>query len=148
MPRLRLAFSLTVKSPVVVTPVTCSEEAVARSRRMPTVSCEPPPTATEPKLNVAGESVTPGAVPVPVSAMTWVPTLSAIVTTPVRPPVAAGAKAICKVQLPPPAMVLGRMQSALLTAKSPPVLKLVTIKLLAPVLVSVTVWAPLVVPSV
>ena len=70
-------------------------------------------------------------------------------TVPVRVPVAAGVKVICKVQTPLAANVVGSVeQSALVTAKSPPVVKLLTVRLLVPMLVSVTLWAPLVVSTV
>jgi hypothetical protein len=75
--------------------------------------------------------------------------LSVITAVPVRVPAAEGLKVTCRVQVPAGARDAGKaVQSELATTKSPPVAKLVTVRLLVPVFVRVTVCAPLVVPTV
>lgn len=95
------------------------------------------PTNWLAKLKVVESSPTPGATPVPVSATTWVPTLSEIAIAPFRTPTASGAKEICRVQLNPCANTSGGAQFELVTAKSPLAAKLFTVRLLSPVLVKV-----------
>lgn len=91
------------------------------------------------------------AVPVPVSVIDWgLPgALSAMLIDAVRPKMAAGVKVTVMVQVPLAAIAPVQL---LLCAKSPglvPVKEIpVMLKLALPVLVTMTLWEALVVPSV
>lgn len=108
-----------------------------------------------PKLRLVGFSVTPGAetVPVPDNAtLCGLPVaLSAIVTLALRLPVAEGVKVTPIAQLLPAASVLGLIGHVFVWAKSPafvpPTPMLVMVSGAAPLLVSVTDCAALVVPT-
>ena len=85
--------------------------------------------------------------PVPVKVMLDVPleTLSVTLRLPVRVPVLVGVKVIWKAQLAFTASVNGVEGQLLVSAKSPVVVMLVTVKGVWPLLVMVTVWGGLVV---
>jgi hypothetical protein len=99
-----------------------------------------------------GLSVTAGAVPVPLKETVWgLPlALSLIETLAVRLPVAEGLKVTLMVQLLPTARVLGLTGQVLVWAKSPLLVPVIPMLLMVsaafPLLVRVTLWAPLVVP--
>ena len=108
-----------------------------------------------PKLRLVGVSVTPGAeiVPVPESAtLCGLPVaLSTIVTLALRLPVAEGVKVTLIAQLLPAASVLGLIGHVFVWAKSPAFVPLTAMLVIAsaavPLLVSVTDFAALVVPT-
>ncbi len=107
------------------------------------------PCTVLPNVRLDGVSDTPGAVPVPLSAMIWVPplALSVMVITPVRTPLAVGVNVTAMVQLPETAtgdvaeqLVLGS------SAKSPEAIRELMVRALLPVLIKVTDCAVAVVP--
>jgi hypothetical protein len=95
------------------------------------------PTACEGKVKEAGERLTTGAVPVPVSLTVWVAglALSVMVTAPVRVPVAVGLKVTLRVQLAPAATLDPQVW---VWEKSPRALMLVIVRTALPVFLSVT----------
>ena len=99
-------------------------------------------------LNVSevGESAATGAVPVPDSEMLCgLPAaLSVIVTAPVRDPVTVGLNVTLTEQFPPAATLAPQL---FVWAKSPLAAMLEMVRAALPVLVSVTAWAVLVVPT-
>ena len=107
------------------------------------------PTTVLPKLRLEGVSITPGAVPVPLSVMVWLPplALSVMVTTPVRTPLAVGVKvtAIVQVFAAATGVEIEQVEPAS-RAKSPLAARAVMESALVPVLVSVTDCAVAVVP--
>ena len=113
------------------------------------------PTFWAPKLRLVGFSVTAGAetVPVPESAtLCGLPAaLSLIVTLALRLPVAVGENVTLSVQVAPAASVLGLSGQVFVCAKSPALAPLTPMLLIVnaavPLLVSVTDFAALVVPT-
>ena len=106
-----------------------------------------------PKLRLVAESVTLGAMPVPVKAsvcaLPEAPLLlSVTVRVPLRAPVAAGLKLTLIVQVPPAAT---GVEQVLVSPKSPALAPetatLLTVSAAVPALETVTVWAALVVPT-
>ena len=108
------------------------------------------PTTVLPKLRLEGVSITPGAVPVPLSVMVWLPplALSVVVTTPVRTPLAVGVKATAIVQVFPAATGVETEQVVPASrAKSPLAVRVAILSGLLPMLVNVTDCAAAVVPA-
>jgi hypothetical protein len=111
------------------------------------------PTSCEPNARLAGVSVTPGAVPVPLSATECgLPdALSAIWMLAAREPVAVGAKVAPIVQFAPGARVEGLTGHVVVRAKSaafaPAIVMEVIVSGPAPEFVSVVVCDALVVPT-
>jgi len=106
-----------------------------------------------PKLRLEGARLTVGTVPVPVTAKDCgLPSaLSLTVTMAFRVPTAEGAKVTLMVQLAPVATVLGETGQLLDWLKSPLFAPLTVMTEIVngepPLLVKVTVWAVLVVPT-
>ena len=105
-----------------------------------------------PKFKLVGESVTAGAVPVPVAvSVCGLPAaLSVMVSVALRAPAAVGLKVTLKVQLAPAASVAGSVPQVFVWAKSPafapPMVMLLMVSVPVPGFVSVTFCAALVVP--
>jgi len=93
-----------------------------------------------------GERLTTGAVPVPVRLTDWVAglALSVIVTAPVRVPAAVGLKVTLRVQL---ALAARLAPQVLVWEKSPLAVMLVMLSVALPVLLRMTLWALLLVPT-
>ena len=111
------------------------------------------PTFWLANVSDAGESVAPGATPVPVrlAVCGLPPALSVTVRVPVLVPPTEGVNVTLMVQLALAASVDGLMGQLLVWAKSPllvPVTAMLAMVTdVVPVLESVTVWAALVVPT-
>ena len=108
------------------------------------------PITTPPKFRLAGERFGWAAVvPVPLSATIWMPAPSEITTVPVSVPLAIGVNVTAIVQVLEEFTTEDAEQvvPAASSAKSPLIERLVIVKLLVPVLVSVTDCAPLVWPT-
>ena len=108
------------------------------------------PTTVLPKVRFDGVSVTPGAVPEPLSVTICVPppASSEIVTTPVRMPLLVGVKVTAIVQLLPTAIGVEVEQVVLVPrAKSPLAANAVIVSGLLPVFVSVANCSAAVVPT-
>ena len=101
------------------------------------------PTPMLAKLKLAGVSDT-FKVPVPVKLTVCVPTASMMVTVPVRVPTAVGVKVTLIVQLEFPASDEPQLS---VSAKSPEAVMLVMLTLFELVLLRVTAWEELVVPT-
>jgi hypothetical protein len=95
-----------------------------------------------------GVKATPGAIPVPVSATALVPALEAMLRLPVRVPVAVGIKTTPTWQvLEVSGLEVEQVVVVESTAKSPLAVRAVSVRLLVPGLLTVTVSAPLVFPT-
>ena len=105
------------------------------------------PTTWLPNLKLEGLSETPGAVPVPLRAMTAEPLLALIVIVPVRVPATVGVKVTPTVQVAAGARELEVEQVVVLesSAKSPEAAKPPKLSAAVPELVRVTICAALVV---
>ena len=108
------------------------------------------PTTVPPKLRLEGANVTPGAVPEPLRPTTLVPTLEAMLSVPVRAPVADGVKVIPTAQFRPGVSEVEVEQVVVVvsTLKSPLAVKPAKLTSAEPLLVTVNVSAVLVVPKV
>ena len=108
------------------------------------------PTTVPPKVRLEGANVTPGAVPEPLRPATLVPTLETMLSVPVRAPVADGVKVIPTAQFRPGASEVEVEQEVVVvsTLKSPLAVKPAKLTSAEPLLVTVNVWAVLVVPTV
>ena len=107
------------------------------------------PTSWFPKLRVDGARLAIGAMPVPLSEAVCVvpltpPLLSVTVSVPLRVPDAAGVKVRLITQLP---LAGTELPQLFVSAKSPITAMLVMVSATAPVLLSVTLWAALVVST-
>jgi hypothetical protein len=104
-------------------------------------------TVSLPNVRLVGDRLAPGALPVPVSGITWLPTESATVIEPPRVPVSSGEKVTLTVQV-----ALGISAPALThvsdSAKSPAVVTALMLRLLLPVLVTMMLVGTLVVPTI
>ena len=108
------------------------------------------PTTVLPKVRLEGLRETPATAPVPLSVIVCRPplTLSAMVTTPVRVPLAAGVNVTAIVHVPEAATGVEVEQVVPVPrAKSPLAVNELMFRTLVPVFVSVTDWAAAVVPT-
>ena len=137
--------SASAKSPLVATPEIVSTAVPLLVRVMFCAGLVVITFCPE-KVKLADESVTRGAVPVPDNAMLCgLPAaLSVIVTAPVLVPVTVGLNVTLMAQLTPAATGLTQL---LVWAKSPLATMLEMVNPISPELVTVTVWAALVVPT-
>jgi hypothetical protein len=95
-----------------------------------------------------GVKATPGAIPVPVSATALVPALEAMLRLPVRVPVAVGIKTTPTWQVfEVRGVEVEQVVVVESTAKSPLAVRAVSVRLLVPGLLTVTVSAPVVFPT-
>jgi len=99
-----------------------------------------------PNVRFGDKRLTPGTFPVPPSAITCVPALSAMVTAPLRVPATAGVKVTPTVHVPPGpnGPELTQFPDA---TKSPLALTVAISNVPVPVLVTVTLWEALVVAT-
>jgi hypothetical protein len=104
----------------------------------------PAPTATLPKLNVEGKRLTMVALPESDTICGLGRALSLTLRVPVRLPIAVGVKLTLIVHVDPPARLPPQL---LVSAKSPLVVMLVMLSDAVPVLLNVTGFNALVVPS-
>lgn len=97
------------------------------------------------KVRLGEERPATGAVPVPVSAIVWGVTLALSVTViePLLVPIIVGVKVTLMLQLEP----VNELPQLFVWAKSPEAVMLEMRRVPSPVMVNVTAWGPLVVPT-
>src|SRR5580700_498606 len=103
-------------------------------------------TTALPKFKLLGLRLTPGSVPVPLRLITCVPAPSTMVIEPVCPPAAVGVKVTVMLHVPLAASGLWLAQLSV-SPKSLSLVTLLIVRLLVPLLVSVTLCDTLVVPT-
>ena len=106
------------------------------------------PTGSLPKFSLAGVNSTNVPEPETVTVCVWPPPLSLTDIDPVAAPAAAGVNVAEMVQVAPAASVAGEIGQVLVWAKPVPLeVMLVIVRVVLPVLASVTVFAGLVAPT-